>query len=154
MKTTLMKKALGVLALSALGFAATGAQADWGRGGYDYGQGSPAHERGEHDFDRGGYAFRQSQAFSAQIDARQDRQIGRIQAGARDGRLTRAEFRDLMLEQREIRAMERHFRADGFIDAREFQRLDRALDIASRNIMAEKHDRQARYADGYTPRFN
>jgi hypothetical protein len=47
--------------------------------------------------------------------------------------------------------MEQHFRADGFIDPREFQRLDRALDIASQNIRAEKHDRQARVA--YNPWF-
>jgi hypothetical protein len=53
-----------------------------------------------------------------------------------------------MQEQHEIRAMEHHFAADGLIDAREFQRLDRALDIASRNIKLEKHDRQDRYAYG------
>jgi uncharacterized membrane protein YebE (DUF533 family) len=73
----------------------------------------------------------------------------RIQAGMHSGNLTRFEFRELMHEQREIRAMDHYFRADGVIDAREFQRLDRALDIASHNIKQEKHDRQARYA--YTP---
>lgn len=133
MKSTL-KKTLGVLAISALGLVATGAQADWDRG-YGY----------QHD----GHTFRQSQMFGERINARQDQQMERIQAGMHSGNLTRFEFRDLMREQQEIRAMERHFRADGVIDAHEFQRLDRALDIASRNIKLEKHDRQARYA--YSP---
>lgn len=133
MKSTLMKTTLRLLALGTLGLTATGAHADWDRGGYGY--------------DRSGYQQRQD--FSAQVDARQDRQMERIRAGMQEGHLTRAEFRELMHEQREIRAMEHYFRADGFIDAREFQRLDRALDVASRNIRAEKHDRQERYA--YSP---
>jgi uncharacterized membrane protein YebE (DUF533 family) len=59
-----------------------------------------------------------------------------------------------MREQHDIRAMERRFRADGVIDAREFKRLDHALDVASRNIRAEKHDRQARNAYRPYSRFN
>ena len=135
MKSTLMKQALGLLAASSLALAATGAQADWGHG-----------ERG--------HAYQQSRMFSQQVNARQARQMERIQAGMRTGALTRGEFRELMHEQHAIRAMERHFRADGIIDAREFRRLDRALDVASRNIRAEKHDRQARYADGHAGRYN
>jgi hypothetical protein len=92
--------------------------------------------------------------FSQQINARQDRQMERIQAGKREGNLRRAEFRNLMHEQREIRSMERYFSADGMIDAREFKRLDHALDIASRNIRAEKQDRQVRSAYGHNSRFN
>jgi len=69
----------------------------------------------------------------------------RIQAGLRNGALTRNEYRTLMQEQAAIRDMERRFRADGRIDAREYQRLDHALDVASRNIRHERHDRQARY---------
>ena len=140
MKTNLMKKSLATLALASLGLMATAAQADGNRGGFGYGH--------------GGHAYKQSHVFSHQIDARQDRQMARIKAGMRSGALTRGEFRELMHEQREIRAMEQHFKADGFIDAREFQRLDRALDLASRNIMDEKHDRQARNAYGHNPRFN
>ena len=141
MKSNLMKKTLGVLALGALGLMATGAQAGWDRG--DYGQGHNRHD------------YQQSQMFSQQINARQDRQMERIQAGRREGNLRRAEFRELMYEQREIRAMERYFSADGVIDAREFTRLDHALDIAGRNIRAEKQDdRQARYADEPNRRFN
>jgi len=144
MKSNLMKKTLGILALSTLGLMATGAQANWERGGQAYG-----HGYGHAQI----LAYQQSQAFSQQINVRQDRQKQRIQAGIHQGNLTRAEFRELMQEQHSIRAMEQHFRADGLIDVREFKRLDRALDIADHNIRAEKHDRQARQAYDH-PRFN
>ena len=129
MKITLMKTTLALLTLSTL-LAATGAQADWNREGYTY-------RPGEH-------AYRQSQMYGEQINARQQRQMDRIRAGLHDGSLTRREFRDLMHEQRTIQAMEHHFRADGIIDAREFRHLDRALDTASYAIRTERHDRQAR----------
>ena len=148
MKSNLMKKTLGILALSTLGLMATAAQANWERGDQGYGHG--------YGYDYGHaqkIAYQQSQAFSQHINVRQDRQKQRIRAGMHQGKLTRAEFRELMQEQHQIRAMERRFRADGLIDAREFKRLDRALDIADHNIRAEKHDRQARQAYGH-PRFN
>ena len=134
MKSTLMKTALGILAL---GLTATGAQAGW-----THGRDGPTH------------AHQQTRAYSQQIDARQQRQMERIESGLRGGHLSRAEFRELMHEQHTIRAMERRFRADGVIDAREFKRLNHALDLASHNIKAEKHDRQARYAHGRPARFN
>ena len=135
MKSNLMKKTFGILALGALGLMATAAHADWdgaqaNRDRDGYGQG------------HGRHAYQQSQMFSQQINARQDLQMERIQAGKREGDLRRAEFRELMREQREISAMERYFSADGMIDAREFRRLDHALDIASRNIKAERRDDQ------------
>jgi uncharacterized membrane protein YebE (DUF533 family) len=145
MKSNLMKKTLGVLALGALGLMATGAQAGWNgeQTGWDRGHG------------HSGHAYQQSRMFSQQINARQDRQMERIHTGKREGTLRRAEFRELMYEQREIRAMERYFIADGLIDAREFKRLDHALDIASRNIRADKQDgRQARNAYEPNRRFN
>ncbi len=134
MKNILTKTALGVLAL---GLIATGAQAGWEREG-----------RGHNK-----QTYLQTQA-GRQIDARQDRQMERIQAGMRSGRITRAEFRGLMQEQHRIRAMERHFRTDGVMNAREFQRLDHALDIASRTIREERRDRHARHAYGHPYPFN
>lgn len=133
MKTDLMTKTLAVTALASLALLTTAARADWGRG---YAQPESGWEQPRH--------------FARQVNARQDRQMDRIRAGMHSGKLTRAEFRDLIQEQHQIRAMERHFRADGVIDAREFRRLERALDLASHHIKAEKHDRQLRYA--YTPR--
>lgn len=144
MKSTLMKKTLGVLALSALGLMASGAQAGWDRDDYDY------------DYGQGhrGHAYQQSQQFGQHLDARQDQQMERIQAGRREGDLRRAEFRELMREQREISSLERRFRADGVIGVREFERLDHALDVANRNIRAERRDdQQARNAYDHR-RFN
>ncbi len=128
MKSTLMKTTLGLLALGSLSLTAPGALAGWSHGDNDH------------------HALRQSHQFSRQIDARQDRQMDRIRTGMQEGRLTRYEFRELMHEQHQIRAMERHFRADGIIDPREYSRLDHALDQASRSIRMEKHDHQARHA--------
>lgn len=156
MKSNLMKKTLAVFVLASLGLVATGAQADGGHDSYVYGHNQVLGWNGGHDgySNPGRLAFQQSQMFSQQINARQDRQMERIQAGMHSGVLTRGEFRELMREQQEVRTMERHFKADGIIDAREFQRLDRALDMASRNIRDEKHDRQARNAYGQHPWFN
>ena len=132
MKSKLNKTFIALLTVGALGLAASGAQAGWKHDGYGPG----------HAF----HAYKQSQLFEEHINARQSRQMERIHAGMRQGDLTRFEFRRLMQEQHDIRAMEHHFASDGLIDAREFQRLDRALDIASRNIKLEKHDGQDRYA--------
>lgn len=167
-----MKKTLVALALGGLGMAATGAQANDTRGGNEYGTGTSAvvqleyatqrDRREAHEEpmfnrdhrDHSGYAHQQSRQFSRQIDARQHWQRDRIEAGMRTGNLTRFEFRELMREQRHIRAMEQQFLADGIIDPREYRRLDRALDRASRNIRSEKHDLQARNHHGYNPWFN
>ena len=135
MKSTLMKTTLGVMMLGTLALTANGAQAGWDRNDYGY----------------DGHTVQQSRGYGQQIHARQDRQMERIRAGMHDGRLTRVEFRELMHEQHRIRAMERHFHADGVIDSREFRHLDHALDVASRHIRAEKQDRQERYADNRHP---
>lgn len=136
MKTTPIKTRLGMLILGGLSLMTTAAQANWDRNGHPQVR----------------YAYQQSQAYSQQINTRQARQMDRIEAGKHNGSLTRHEVRDLIREQHEIQGMERHFRADGIIDAREFKRLDHALNQADRNIRAERHDRQARYAYDTHPR--
>lgn len=135
MNSTPIKKSLSVLALAVMGFAAGTAQADWDH---------------NNDF-RSGPNFQLSRVFSEKINQRQAQQMERIHSGYRSGKLTQREYRELVQEQNEIRAMERHFRAnDGRIDSREYQKLDRALDIAGRNIRDEKQDRQARNGYGQT----
>jgi uncharacterized membrane protein YebE (DUF533 family) len=129
MKTSIKKTFLALMAFGALGLGAGAAQAGW----YHDRPGPAIH------------AHKQSQFFLREIHERLDRQISRIDAGARQGSLTGREYRELMREHDDIRAMVRHFRADGFIDPREFQRVERALDVASRNIKFEKHDRQGRH---------
>lgn len=171
MKTPLINKTLVALALGSLGMLATGAHANDTRNSNAYGNRDAAvaqfeyaspRDRSEarepafrHNQDnRGDHAYRQSQAFSRQIDARQHRQMDRIQADRRSGSLSRFAFRELRHEQRRIRSLEQHFLADGIIDPHEFQRLDRALDRASRSIRADKHVQQARYHHGHTARWN
>ncbi len=142
MKSTLMKATLGAWALAAgLGLSTTSVQADWGQQQHAYSN-------------HGNRYDQQSQHLQRQINVRQGQQMGNIQTGMRSGKLTRMEFRELMHEQHNIRAMEQHFLADGFINTREFQRLDQALDRANRNIHEQRHDRQVRYAYGHAPRFN
>lgn len=135
MTRTLMKTALSVLAL---GLLATSAHADYdNRGGRD-------HRR----------VAKQSEAYIQQVNARQARQMERIKAAQHAGLLNRYEFRTLKHEQQQIRSMERQFRADGFMNAREFQRLDHALNIAHRNIRMETLARNTRHGYGHPPRYN
>jgi hypothetical protein len=96
--------------------------------------------------------FQENLRLRKEVNERQDRQMDRILSGFYEKRITAHEFRRLMDEQRDIRQMERQFLSDGFLNRSEYQKLDRALDNASRNIYKEKHDAQARpnyYGDGY-----
>lgn len=163
MKTLLIKKTLTVLALGGLGLMATGAQAEDDRFGYGPRASYNQNNQNDHHNYRGhldqhdrhdGPAFHQGKQFEQQINARQDRQMDRIQHGMRTGSLTRFEFRELMHEQRHIRAMKQQLLADGMIDPREFKRLDYVLEMADRNIRFENHDQQARNQHGYSHRFN
>jgi hypothetical protein len=80
------------------------------------------------------------------VDARQAQQANRIRSGVASGDLTRREASNLRSEQRGIRQMERHARADGVVTPREGRRLERAQDRASRHINQQRHDRQQRFA--------
>ena len=93
---------------------------------------------------RGGATPAGSVAERDRIDARQARQAQRIRSGVASGDLTRREATALRGEQRGIRRMERHARADGVVTPRESRRLERAQDRASRHINQQRHDRQQR----------
>lgn len=137
MKNTVINTTLGLIALATMTFAAGGAQAN-----HDTPQayGQTWNERGHQPRQ----AQRASQQRLAQINARQAEQQNRIQNGLRTHALTQREFRALMAEQQRIRFLEREFTVDGFMSPFEFQKLDRALNVANRNIRIEKHDRQTR----------
>ena len=79
---------------------------------------------------------------SGRIDAREAEQARRIERGSRNGELTRYEQFKLEREQARIYAMERAAKRDGFIDGREFRRIERAQDAADRDIYREDHDAQ------------
>lgn len=88
--------------------------------------------------------FAAAPAFADSFDATQDRQQQRIREGLRSGQLTRLEFARLEDEQRDISRLIRRARADGHVDRHERAEIERAQDVASRHIFAEKHDAEAR----------
>lgn len=95
--------------------------------------------------------FQESLRLMSEVNDRQDRQMDRILNGLYERRITAKEFRKLMDRQRDIRRMERQFLADGLLSRFEYQKLDAALDAASRGIYKEAHDDQGRpgYGGGY-----
>ena len=137
-----MKKVIGTLAAAAaLGMAtmttmATPALADgnWGNSG-NYGR-PAAHPA---------YVQQQPLAGLRDINFRQEEQRARIERGFHRGAITRWEFRRLMAEQQDIRALKHAFVADGFLAPRERAELHRRLDIASSHIFTEAHDFQRRF---------
>lgn len=78
------------------------------------------------------------------IDARQERQRGRIWQGWQSGELTRREMRELMSEQRAIANKERYYLADGHLNPYEYADLQSDLDSASRRIYHAQHDDDGR----------
>ena len=73
-------------------------------------------------------------AADTRIDQRQYVQQQRIRDGLASGRLTRAEFRDLMREQNQIARLEARAEADGRLTVWERNQIERAQDAANHNI--------------------
>jgi Skp family chaperone for outer membrane proteins len=78
------------------------------------------------------------------VNARQHHQRDRIQQGMRSGELTRREAGRLAHEQRDIRQLEREYRADGGLTGGERRDLHREQNQASQHIYDQKHDAQDR----------
>ena len=76
------------------------------------------------------------------IDGREASQQDRIEAGRRDGSLTRGEARRLEQGEQRIDRYEAHARADGVVTSGERQRLDGMLDREGRQIYRERTDGQ------------
>jgi hypothetical protein len=92
--------------------------------------------------------FQESLRLMKEVNERQDKQMDRILNGLYEKRITPQEFRKLMDRQRDIQRMERQFLADGLLSRVEFQKLDTALNAASRVIRKEAHDAQGRSGYG------
>ena len=90
--------------------------------------------------------------FQRGIDRRQARQRARIREGAVNGRLNRHQVARLRTDQRRVRTLERHFRADGRFDRQERRILNHALDRSSKRIWRMKGKHYRRHG-GYRPRF-
>lgn len=76
----------------------------------------------------------------AQVDRRLDSDRARINAGIRDGSLTRREASQLRREMHTVRRDERRAAADGRITRAEQARLDRETARLSRHIHRERTD--------------
>lgn len=152
MKSNVINTSLSLIALATMALAANNARANhdhserYGQVNERYSQVNERYGESWREQDR--YLSRKAQRASeqrlAEINQRQAKQHDRIHKGLDDHALTQREFRSLMAEQQRIRSWERSFTADGFLSKYEFQKLDLALDTASRNIRAEKRDHQSR----------
>jgi Skp family chaperone for outer membrane proteins len=78
------------------------------------------------------------------VNARQHNQRERIQQGIRSGELTRRETGKLVREQRDVRRLEREYKADGTLTGAERRDLHQEQNEASRHIYNQKHDEQDR----------
>lgn len=146
MKSSTINTTLGLIALATMSFAASNAQANDTQERFNtpYGQTWSGQTRNG----RGNYGPRHAQRANqqrlAEVDARQAQQQERIKEGWQNGDLTHPEYHALLSEQQYIRSMERDFMSDGFLSPFELQKLDNTLDMADRNIRAEKHDHDTR----------
>lgn len=68
----------------------------------------------------------------------------RIRQGVKSGELTRAEAVELQVQQAHVQHVKKQSKEDGVVTAAERARIHAAQNRASRNIAAEKHDRQDR----------
>ena len=82
-----------------------------------------------------------SAAWADRSNIRDHRQTQRIRQGVRSGEITRPEVRRLKKEQRRIDSAYHRASADGHVNWRERQRLDKMQDRASRHIYQVKHNR-------------
>jgi hypothetical protein len=78
------------------------------------------------------------------VNQRQSNQRERIVNGVRSGELTRREVRKVAEDQRDIRQLERAYKSDGKLTARERADLHHEQNQASRKIHRQKHDDQSR----------
>ncbi|MGH8729098.1 MAG: hypothetical protein ACREV9_13325 [Burkholderiales bacterium] len=78
------------------------------------------------------------------VNTREHNQKARIKQGVRSGELTRAETKELVTEQKDIRALERDHKSDGSLTADERKDLHHQLNQASKEVYEEKHDDEAR----------
>ena len=78
------------------------------------------------------------------MNARQAHQRHRIGQGIRSGELTRAETRRVAETQRDIRQLERAYKSDGKLTRAERRDLHHEQNQASRQIYRQKHDDQTR----------
>ena len=85
-----------------------------------------------------------SAAWADRSNIRDHRQTRRIRQGIRSNEITRPEVRRLKKENRRIDSAYHRASADGHVNWRERQRLDKMQDRASRHIYQAKHNHVCR----------
>lgn len=86
-----------------------------------------------------------AQANTPGIDQRQANQERRIDQGIASGSLTSREANRLERGQQHVDNMENRAKSDGVVTRQERARLNRAQNVQSERIYAQKHDRQHDY---------
>lgn len=80
--------------------------------------------------------------FQKRMQARQERQSARIEAGTASGSLTPREAVRLNRQETHIQSAEQKALSDGTLSAGEKNRIEHMQDAQSRRIAAQNHDRQ------------
>ncbi len=139
MNTLRIVKTLSLAAISSLALMAGASQAgEWGH--YQRTFAPHFSDQANFEIDRDGPRAGWNNDVDYSIDERQQRQMEKIMQGLRTGSLSRREAGYLMQEQKEIERLQRHYLADRHLSRSEWLDLDRRLDLAARDIRAEKRD--------------
>ena len=149
MKSNLIAKTLGLVALTGIAVLSPLAQANDWQDNDNRRYGYSEAENYREGFSRS--QVRESLRYSRIVNDRQDRQLDKIIAGVDNNRLSKNEFLRLMQEQKALRAMERNFMDDGRISEGEFRRLSRGLDSADRNIKVAKQNGHPQHYSALRP---
>lgn len=148
MKSKLIAKTLGLIALASVAITAPIAHANDWQDDNRYGGYSDADDDRGYPMERMREGFR----FAQIINDRQDQQLDTIMTGVVNNSLSKNLFIRLMLEQKNIRALERSFMGDRFMTEPEFRRLNRSLDLADRNIRIAQQSDHSRSSQRYPQR--
>jgi len=89
-------------------------------------------------------AFAQDNEGKGVINQRRENEKDRIQAGVKDGSLTKAEAARLKAEEKHVNKEIRRDRKDGELTAKEKAKSTRDQNKLSKNIYQQRHDKQTR----------
>ena len=89
-------------------------------------------------------AFAQDNEGKGVINQRKENEKDRIQAGVKDGSLTKAEAARLKAEEKHVNKEIRRDRKDGDLTAKEKAKITKDQNKLSKNIYQQRHDKQTR----------
>jgi len=89
-------------------------------------------------------AFAQDNEEKSVINQRKENEKDRIQAGVKDGSLTKTEAARLKAEEKHVNKEIRRDRKDGDLTAKEKAKITKDQNKLSKNIYQQRHDKQTR----------